>query len=32
LEAYLEVYIEVVDQKAVDWEGGTTRAETLIIG
>ena len=28
---YLEVYLEVVDRKAVDWEGGTMGAETLII-
>jgi len=26
-----EVYLEVVDGKAVDWEGGTMAIETLII-
>jgi len=30
LEVYLEVYLEVVDRMAVDLEGGTMGAETLI--
>jgi hypothetical protein len=30
--AKLEVYLEMIDQKVVDREGGMTGAETLFIG